>query len=332
MDNKDIFVNRVLLDLEMDLAPVQLKKLKDVMNVNLANVEIIEQKNEVVVYEETNDTLAYKNYFVAKKISGVADGTLKMYKYTIDKFTTMMQKPYKDVSTNDIRVYLANRSMKDKVSNATLIRERGVLVQFFAWMTNEGYLIVNPAVKVEKIKKEKRMKKPFTEIELEHLRNACISTKEKFVIELLLSTGCRVSELISLDFENYERDQDKISVIGKGNKERYVYINAKAKVAMTHYLNEVPHISGPIICGRYENTKMSKEGIQTLLRRLSRRAGVDNVHPHRFRRTAATFALQHGMPIEQVKEFLGHENIDTTLTYAMINKGDLQAAHRKFVI
>lgn len=324
-------INRILLEMEQELSGNELKKLKDVLTVEFSKCSIVEQKNEVVIYDETSDIAAYKQFFVSKKIQGLSSGTLNLYMQTINLFMRSVRKPFADVTTNDIRLFIANREMIDNVSKGTLARERGCIVRFFKWLCNEEYISRDPGARVENIKVPKRRKREFSELEVEKLRAVTANSKEALVIELLLSTGCRVSELVSLNLRDYDQENDSITVIGKGNKQRTLYLNAKAKIALNHYLKDVPHITGPLFFGRIEGKEMKTAGVQKLVKRLGERAGVTNVHPHRFRRTAATMARRHGMPIELVMNFLGHESIDTTLKYSMIGDEELKLSHQKFV-
>ncbi len=324
-------INKILLEMEQDLGGSELKRLKDVLTVECSKYSITEQKNEVVIYDETSDIAAYKQFFVSKKIQGLSTGTLNLYMQTINLFMRRVRKPYQDVTTNDIRLFIANREMIDNVSKGTLARERGCIVRFFKWLCNEEYIAKDPGARVEAIKVPKRKKQEISELEIEKLRSVTANSKEALVIELLLSTGCRVSELVSLNFRDYDQENDSITVIGKGNKQRTLYLNAKAKIALNHYLKDVPHITGPLFFGRIEGKEMTSAGVQKLVKRLGKRAGVTNVHPHRFRRTAATLARRHGMPIELVMNFLGHESIDTTLKYSMIGDEELKLSHQKFV-
>lgn len=324
-------INRTLLELQDQLSGDQLKKLKDVLTVECANYLITEQKNEVVIYDETSDIAAYKQFFVSKKIQGLSSGTLNLYMQTINLFMSKLRKPFKDITTNDIRLFIANREIQDRISKGTLARERGCIVRFFHWLYIEEFIDRDPGARVEKIKVPKRRKQEFSELEVEKLRSAASNAKETLIIELLLSTGCRVSELVSLNFSDYDQENDSINVIGKGNKQRTLYLNAKAKMALNHYLKDVPHITGPLFFGQTLGKEMTSAGVQKLVKRLGERAGVANVHPHRFRRTAATLARRHGMPIELVMNFLGHESIDTTLKYSMIGDEELKLSHQKFV-
>lgn len=324
-------INRTLLELQDHLSADQLRRLKDVLTIECSKYLITEQKNEVGIYDETSDIAAYKQFFVSKKLQGLSSGTLNLYMQTINLFMRIVRKPFSDVTTNDIRLFIANREMSDRVSKGTLSRERGCIVRFFKWLCNEEYIAKDPGTRVENIKVPKRKKQEFSELEVEKLRSATANSKEALVIELLLSTGCRVSELVSLNFRDYDQENDSITVIGKGNKQRTLYMNAKAKMALNHYLKDVPHITGPLFFGQTVGKEMTSAGVQKLVKRLGNRAGVANVHPHRFRRTAATLARKHGMPIELVMNFLGHESIDTTLKYSMIGDEELKLSHQKFV-
>lgn len=324
-------INRTLLELQDHLSADQLRRLKDVLTIECSKYLITEQKNEVAIYDETSDIAAYKQFFVSKKLQGLSRGTLNLYMQTINLFMRIVRKPFSDVTTNDIRLFIANREMSDRVSKGTLSRERGCIVRFFKWLCNEEYIAKDPGTRVENIKVPKRKKQEFSELEVEKLRSATANSKEALVIELLLSTGCRVSELVSLNFRDYDQENDSITVIGKGNKQRTLYMNAKAKMALNHYLKDVPHITGPLFFGQTVGKEMTSAGVQKLVKRLGNRAGVANIHPHRFRRTAATLARKHGMPIELVMNFLGHESIDTTLKYSMIGDEELKLSHQKFV-
>ncbi|WEL45975.1 tyrosine-type recombinase/integrase [Enterococcus casseliflavus] len=323
-------INRTLLELQDHLSGDQLRRLKDVLTIECSKYLITEQKNEVAIYDETSDIAAYKQFFVSKKIQGLSSGTLNLYMQTINLFMRTLRKPYKDITTNDIRFFIANREIQDRISKGTLARERGCIVRFFHWLYIEEFIDRDPSARVENIKVPKRRKQEFSELEVEKLRSATANSKESLVIELLLSTGCRVSELVSLNFRDYDQENDSITVIGKGNKQRTLYLNAKAKMALNHYLKDVPHITGPLFFGQTVGKEMTSAGVQKLVKRLGDRASVANVHPHRFRRTAATMARRHGMPIELVMNFLGHESIDTTFKYSMIGDEELKLSHQKF--
>ena len=328
---RDIVINAVIRRMETELNNDQLKKLKVIMTLHLGNFHLEEQKNEVVIYDETSDIAAYKQYFISMKLKNLADGTIALRMRTIDKFMRWIRKPYKDITTWDIKEYLAQRTMVDRIASATLERERGTICLFFNWLYNEDYLPKDIGKSVEKIKVEKRLKHAFTPIEVELLRNACRKPKEKAVIEMLLSTGCRVSELVSICMEDYDSSRGEATVIGKGNKERIVYFNAKAKVAIDNYLKIKPHTSGPILCGlKGPGTMFTPNGVQKMIREIANRAKVVHAHPHKFRRTAATIAINSEVDINNVRIFLGHEDIKTTQHYIDSTGVDFKQIHNKF--
>lgn len=332
MEAKEMVINKIIQSTQEFLEVQQLNKLKLILTIHFAKLCIEESKNEVIIYDETSDLAAYKQYFVSLKLRGLADGTINLAMRTIDHFNRYMRKPFKEVTTNDIRLYIASRDMEHHVSKATLNRERGAICRFYQWLFDEEYITKNPARRVEAIKVEKRLKKAFTPVEVELMRNACIKPKEKAVFELLLSTGCRVTELTLLSMENYDQQSGSITVIGKGNKERRVFVNARAKVAIDNYLKAKPHIVGPIICGLHGvGTGMTSNGIQKMVKEIAKRAGVAHAHPHKFRRTAATFAIKQGMEINNVRIFLGHSDIGTTQGYIDVSGMDFKQVHERFI-
>lgn len=318
--------------MEPELEAKQLRKLKIVLTINLEKLRLEEECRDVIIYDETSDIAAYKQYFVSMKLRGLSPGTINLAMRTIDKFNRWVRVSFNDVTTNDIRLYIANREMNDHLSSATLDRERGAICRFFKWLFEEEYISRDPGRRVEKIKVEKRLKKAFTPVEVELMRNACRKPKEKATFELLLSTGCRVTELTMLTMENYDQQRGTITVIGKGNKERVVFVNARAKVAIDNYLVIKPHSEGPILCGLHGvGTAMTSNGIQKMVKEIGKRAGVTHVHPHKFRRTAATLALKRGMSLNDVRRFLGHTDVDTTLQYIDTSGSDLKLEHEKYV-
>lgn len=332
MEMKEQFINAVVRNMEPELEAKQLRKLKIVLTINLEKIRVEEECRDVIIYDETSDIAAYKQYFVSMKLRGLSPGTISLAMRTIDKFNRWVRIAFNEVTTNDIRLYIAHREMNDHLSSATLDRERGAICRFFKWLFEEEYISRDPGRRVEKIKVEKRLKKAFTPVEVELMRNACRKPKEKATFELLLSTGCRVTELTMLTMENYDQQRGTITVIGKGNKERVVFVNARAKVAIDNYLVIKPHSEGPILCGLHGvGTAMTSNGIQKMVKEIGKRAGVTHVHPHKFRRTAATLALKRGMSLNDVRRFLGHTDVDTTLQYIDTSGSDLKLEHEKYV-
>ncbi|OJG78135.1 hypothetical protein RV10_GL001623 [Enterococcus pallens] len=220
----------------------------------------------------------------------------------------------------------------DQLANSTLNHELGVIKRFFKWLFEEDYLDSDPGRKIENIKVEQRLKKAYTQTELELMREACTGSKQKMVLELLFSTACRVSELVTLMMENYDRNAGEIAVVGKGNKERLVFVNTKTKIYIDAYLQEFPHTAGPIICGGAGiGSQMSTSGIQKMIKKIAKAAGVEEAYPHKYRRTSATDASNKGMMLNDVRDFLGHASAETTLLYIDSSKNDLKAKHAKYV-
>lgn len=244
-----------------------------------------------------------------------------------------MNKRLKDITTNDIRYYLAILSTKDKVSKCTQDNERRNLSSIFTFLNNEGYIHKNPLASVKKIKQDSVVKDPFSETELELIRRACETKRERALIEFLLSTGCRVGEIPDIKIEDVDFKNNKLIVTGKGSKQRYVFLNEKAMFTLDEYLEErgKPRY-GALFLSRWSNQGIGRDYAEQIIREIGKRAGVERCHPHRFRHTTATMALRRGMPLEMVQEMLGHSDIRTTQIYAQQDKADLQMYHKKYVV
>jgi site-specific recombinase XerD len=278
-----------------------------------------------------------KRFIAIKTIKGCAASTLKYYALCMAQFFKMVQKPVRDITTNDIRYYLAIRA---KVcGKVTLDNELRVLRSFFDTMLSEGAVQHDPTKRIDKIKCAKKVKSPFTELEMERIRQACtnragLNKKHLAIVEVLYSTGCRVSELAGINRD--EIDGDRVLVTGKGNKQRYVYLNPRAAVTLEAYLKTRTDSFPALFVGQNITTKevtprMDKSSTESIIRGIGKRAGVKNCHPHRFRRTAATTAMRRGMPIEQVSKMLGHEQLTTTQLYAITDEQDVQRAHARYL-
>lgn len=218
IDIKEKFINKVVSDLEADFNGDQLRKLKINMTFNLSKLQLEESRNEVIIYDQTSDIAAYKQFFISLKLRGLSERSIQLYMYNIDKFNRFVRKPFADVSAQDIRGYIAHRTLVDTVANSTLDHERGVITRFFKWLYEEDFISRDPGRRIERIKIEKRLKKAFSNEELVSIRKACTSIKETMVIELLLSTACRVSELVSLSLDNYNRSLGKSQSYEKETK------------------------------------------------------------------------------------------------------------------
>ena len=286
-----------------------------------------------------------KQFLAIKMVKGLSEKSLKLYTNTVRKFFSYVDKPVPDMTANDVRYYLAIRKTRDGITNTTLNNELLNLRSFFTTLNTEELIPKNPTAKIDAIKKEKRVKEPFTEIEVELLRKAALNPRTKLghpkrdlaIVEVLYSTGCRIGEIVNI--RRSDINGEKVKVIGKGNKERYVYLNPRAQMAIIDYLSTrtdnydwlFPGYKRETQGREMEDKPIDKGSIGAMIRNLGKRAGVEHAHPHRFRRTAATIALRRGMPIEQVSRMLGHENLSTTQIYAITADEDVQNAHRKYL-
>jgi site-specific recombinase XerD len=272
-------------------------------------------------------------FFVAKKVSGLSSQSLRAYRSTINSFLKIIQKPLSQITANDIRLFIAMQKCSAVTSNGY----RRNLSSFFKWLSDEEYIPKNPMLKISKIKEPKTVKKPFNAEEIEELRDAAKDKRELAIIDVLLSTGMRVGELYKLNRKDVDFSTGEIIVTGKGNKQRICYLNAPAIKHLRDYLSERQDTYDPLILSKQEQKKYPElnrlqiSGIEVMVRELGRSVGIKDVHPHRFRRTAATMALQRGMPIEQVRIMLGHESIDTTLKYAVVSDNSVKYTHSKLM-
>lgn len=323
----------------------------------ILNDYIVGPKEEaMVVYTEGKNEYYIKRFLLAKAVAGCTKRTLKQYGQDLRRAFGAIQKDVDTVTSLDIQAFLAQQLSRG-VSTTTADNYRRDLSSFYSWCLREELIQKNPMNKVEHIKVHKEKKTAFTEMELEQLRNACRTSREKAIVETLFSTGCRVSELVNIKIDDIEGNT--VDVLGKGEKHRNVYLNAKAMIAIQTYLSERadtnPYLFAKMadVAREPENFRQfrnsgkdwylkpemvdpfghaDKGTIESIIRALGKRAGVPNTHPHRFRRTCATFALRRGMPLEQVSKMLGHNQLSTTQIYLDLTERELAQAHAKYVI
>lgn len=325
----------VILDVinRMNLDSQGTNQLKNALYIALNDYSLIRiEGTDITVYEENADQEAYRMFFVAKRIQGCTERTIEFYKCTIDEFLRNVNKPLNRITTNDIRYFLAVKKEVGKVSDCYIDNLRRNLSSFFGWLHEEEYIDKNPILKVHKVKQEKYVKKAFKDIELERMRqHAQSDLRLVALMEVLLSTGCRISEVSGMN--RVDIDGDEIVVHGKGKKERIVYLNAKARLALQTYLENRKDDNEALFVTKdkpYKRLEIS--GMGSDIRELGRQAKVPDTHPHRFRRTAATMALNRGMPIDQVSQMLGHSSIETTTLYATSAQEAVKENHKKYVV
>ena len=303
---------------EMEIIATHLTKIFYKYDITLKNTEIVplDNYNERIV----------KNYIASLRLEGKSETTIKQYYDAIQFMLTDINKNINDITTNDIRFHLANYQSTHKVSNTTVDNKRRFLSAFFKWLTIEEIIVKNPMLRINKIKDKYTCKKAFSDEDVEKLRDYAQNIEDRALIEFLLSTGCRVSEVVNTNLNNIDFDKGECTVIGKGNKERVVYINNKAMYYLKQYLNDRKSNSSSLFINSRGN-RMSKETVRTRLNIIGKNANVNNVHPHRFRRTMASNLCKHGMPIQYTQKILGHAKIDTTMIYCMINDNSVKTKY-----
>lgn len=279
------------------------------------------------------ENITYQRMFIdAKRIEGCSERTIRYYNDTLNAFFTNVSDPVKRISTERIRLYLSEYQSNSKCTNATIDNVRRNLSSFFSWLEEEDHILKSPMKRIHKIRTKKQVKEVITDEMIEKLRDNCHCSRDLAMIDLLYSTGVRVGELVRLNIADINFEERECVVVGKGNKERRVYFDAKAKLHLVSYLKE-RNDNNPALFVTLDSphNRLKISGVEIRLRELGRELCMDRVHPHKFRRTMATRAIDKGMPIEQVKEILGHSQIDTTMQYAIVNQNNVKTAHRKFV-
>jgi site-specific recombinase XerD len=328
---KEKLIAEILADMTPMLTLSQLEELQRVLTYNLYKVGITESKSPDP-QENTGNEGILEVFISAKRIEGCSEKSLKYYDSTIHQMFDRLDRPIRDINTDDLRCYLANFQKERCSSKVTIDNIRRIFSSFFGWLEDEDYILKSPVRRIHKVKTEKTIKDTFSDEGLELLRDACEEIRDLAMIDLLASTGMRVGELIQLNREDINFHERECVVLGKGNSERVVYFDARTKIHLLNYLNS-RNDSNPalFVSLSMPNERLLIRGVETRIREIGNRADMQKVHPHKFRRTLATRAIDKGMPIEQVQRLLGHVKIDTTMHYAMVNQVNVKNSHRKFI-
>lgn len=329
MDIRDTIIRAVTAALQAQgqqesvIAAVQ-----DALVIQLNEYEIQERCTAVTTVDTSAEAML-KRYLATKRIEGLADSTLRRYAEINLEVIRFLQKPLYEVTTYDLRFYLSVRRQQGRVSNRTLDGMRRCINGFFGWLSAEGLIGRNPCVALKQIKYRKTVKKPFSAVELEKMRNTCENIRDLALIEFLYATACRVSEVSRLDIVDVDFENLECTVLGKGNKERVVYLTEVAAMYLQQYLDTRKDTSNALFVGR-GTRRIGKNGIEAIVKCLGKAAGVENAHPHRYRRTRATNLLDRGMNIQDVAAILGHADLKTTQIYCYISQSNVRAAYYKF--
>lgn len=326
--------DKVITEIQSKMAHIlnkhQLDTLQKVMVGVLQSVELVQSSCEDV-QEQGNDGLL-KAFLSAKRIEGCSEKSLKYYEATVQAMLEKIMLPIREISTDSLRGYLADYQQERGSSKVTIDNMRRIFSSFFGWLEDEDYILKSPVRRIHKIKTDKPIKETFTDESLELLRDACDEIRDLAMIDLLASTGMRVGELVRLNREDINFHERECVVFGKGGSERVVYFDARTKIHLLNYLDARTDENVALfstLASPHERLQIG--GVETRLREIGKRADMNKVYPHKFRRTLATKAIDKGMPIEQVQHLLGHVKIDTTMHYAMVNQANVKNSHRKFI-
>lgn len=306
------------------LSIAQLKKLQEVM---LRSFSEGESQKKYLPNEE------YLRLFLdAKKIEGCSERTVHYYKVTVEKLLKSIKTPIRKITTEDLRKYLVEYQGINNCTRVTVDNIRRNISSFFSWLEEENYILKSPAKRIHKIKVKQPVKETISDEGIERLRDACQCSRDLAMVDLLYSTGIRVGELVNLNIDDVDFEARECVVFGKGDKERKIYFDAKAKLHLLNYLSERTD-NNPALFVTLDkpHNRLKISGVEIRIRNLGRMLNMDKIHPHKFRRTMATRAIDKGMPIEQVQKILGHSQIDTTMQYAIVNQTNVKTSHQKFI-
>lgn len=324
---KNSLIRTINSEMNSYLNNFQLEKLNEILEYNFYNYDVIE------IDKSRKELDNYTDLFLAsKKVEGCSERTLNYYESTIDNMLIEINKSVKVIDTNDLREYLTKYQKKNNCSKVTIDNVRRILSSFFSWLEDEDYIIKSPIRRIHKIKTSKVVRETYTDETIEKLRDSCEEIRDLAIIDFLTSTGVRVGELVKLNIEDINFEERSCIVFGKGSREREVYFDARTKLHLEKYLSlrkdDNPALFVSLL-SPYDRLEIS--GVEIRLKKIGRELDLQKVHPHKFRRTMATKAIDKGMPIEQVQRLLGHAKIDTTLQYAMVNQNNVKLSHHRFI-
>lgn len=325
--------NKLITEIEQrmlkHLDNAQLMELHHVLKEILSDVAIGENiESESVL----NNKDLLSAFIASKRIEGCSEKSMHYYEKTIIAALDAVGKDLKHITTEDLRMYFTNYQTEKKSSKVTMDNIRRILSSFFSWLEDEDYIIKSPVRRIHKVKTSKTIKETYTDENLELMRDNCAELRDLAMIDMLASTGMRVGEMVLLNQNDIDFNERECVVLGKGDKERMVYFDARTKLHLQNYLNSRTDDNPALFVSlRSPHKRLTIGGIEMRLRELGKRLGINKVHPHKFRRTLATIAIDKGMPIEQLQRLLGHQRIDTTLQYAMVKQSNVKLAHRKYI-
>lgn len=325
---KQDLIKNVVQEMLPYLNNAQNEKLREVLQYTLANYDVIERQQKV----QTSEKNFVELFLSAKRIEGCSEKSLKYYRATIEAMLEKVEKEVKHIVTDDIREYLTDYQKNKNTSKVTIDNIRRILSSFFSWLEDEDYILKSPVRRIHKVKAGTNIKETYSDESLELMRDKCNEIRDLAIIDMLASTGMRVGEMVLLNRSDIDFNERECIVFGKGSKERVVYFDARTKIHLKNYLeSRIDDNPALFVSLKAPYKRLKIGGVEVRLREFGKRLGVQKVHPHKFRRTLATMAIDKGMPIEQLQQLLGHSKIDTTLQYAMVKQSNVKIAHKKYI-
>lgn len=329
---REKITKEICKEMANQLSNLQLQKLEEALYSIFNNYDISLNTGDLESHEFIENVRLIELFVASKKIEGCSEKSLRYYSNTLLRMLKQIKKDVREINTNDLRIYLSSYQQENKCSKVTLDNIRRILSSFFAWLEDEDYIGKSPVRRIKKIKTTKVVKETFSDENLEKLRDCCIHPRDRAILDLLASTGIRVGELVKLNISDVNLVERECIVLGKGDKERPVYFDAKTKIHLEHYLQSRKDNNPALfVTINAPYNRLSIAGVEHFLSKLGKISQVSHVHPHKFRRTMATMAIEKGMPIEQVQKLLGHSKIDTTMHYAIVNQSNVKISHRKYI-
>ncbi|WP_067558371.1 MULTISPECIES: site-specific tyrosine recombinase/integron integrase [Erysipelotrichaceae] len=327
---------QLIADITREMLPVlnnyQLQQLQKVLNHCFYRVDVKESESQISDADKKSNEDYLDLFITAKSIEGCSAKTLKYYKATIRKMLSVLDISVTHITTEDLRQYLSDYQTINNCSKSNIDNIRRIMSTFFSWLEDESYILKSPVRRIHKIKTPKTVKETYSDENLEILRDNASNIRDLAMIDLLASTGMRVGELVKLNIEDIDFDNRECIVFGKGSKERPVYFDARTKIHLKNYLDSRNDANPALFVSLLNpHNRLAISGVEIRLRELGRKLGIKKVHPHKFRRTLATRAIDKGMPVEQVQQLLGHTKIDTTMQYAMVNQNNVKISHQKYI-
>lgn len=328
---KKTLINQIQTEMSGVLNNAQRQKLSEVLEHCFFNVDVVALGYENLIQGKSNLTLK-EEFLSAKKVEGCSERSVSYYRSTLDNLIKVLEKPFNQIETEDLRIYLSEYQKKNNASKQTIDNIRRILSSFFTWLEDEDYILKSPVRRIHKIKTMKQVKETYSDEALERLRDNCKTIRDLALIDMLASTGMRVGELVKLNRVDVDFVNRECVVLGKGSKERVVYFDARTKLHLQNYLNSRTDDNEALFVSLLEpHNRLEIAGVEIMLRKLGRSLEINKVHPHKFRRTLATRAIDKGMPIEQVQKLLGHQKIDTTMEYAIVDQQNVKNSHKKYL-